>query len=503
MKTLKNDTRYIIKRVIIGVLIAILLFNARKCGVYAQTIELSNISASNNCSPLNLIYNYDIGTYSRWSCASTSFQVSRTLSYSNTTLFYDTYNIKNYANVGNSTYNIKYFILYDSTNDYYIIQNTNTNNYSTNTLVFNSVNNYIDLHFGNTGSLVPSTIISDYSMTFTSDNNTYTLSNYNNEIFSYNLGKISLLDLDLSHTYIYDTNIEGLSLIIDNQIIQEYSSFPPTGYQEINLSDYQGVIFVPKNYSTMNYNDLYNLDFNYYYKGRVRDGYFLLNNSNQHYYNTNILISDDDFTERNSFYTLARVLTTEGITTTTTIEYSAFVVYNSSSTGTWEGDILPIYGETILYYDSTLYDYYLVEDFNTFNQNICFYDFENIQFCINVKSLPTLLDILDTANDSTTKEQIPQQRINYILEFLKMPFRMLRDVSTGTCQSFSLPIPIIGGTIQLNCLSGLYENVLGNGYTFLRLIINGLLLYRITLHNIKVFKDVLDPSNTGIEVVNL
>lgn len=500
MKTLKNDTRYIIKRVLIGVLIAIVLFNARKCGIYADTISsYKNFNLTNN----NLNATWVVNTSSSFNC-----------SYGQKYTFeYETIQYNICINNKDAQYTPSMMInVFEYNSNLYLSYLSMSNDAFNNMVKFDYTLSYATDNV--TGRV-------DYVVTYNTNStvgaNVFNLApnyqpngNYNNKFINISTYPTRT---DLTATDLITNNLyEDLNLVytntnkpiyINNVEIVPPSTFPPSGYSELDLTGYQGVIFVPKNYSTMNYNQLYNLDFNYYYKGRVRDGYFLLNNSNQHYYDTDILISDDDYTERNGFYTLAKVQTTEGITATTTIEYSAFVVYNSSPTGDWQGDILPPYGETYIVYDSTLYDYYLVEDFSTFNQTICFYDFENNQICINVESLPTLNDILIDANSSTTNEDIPQQKINYILEFLKLPIRSLRRVAEGTCEAITLPIPIIGGTIQLNCLSSLFQNVLGGSFEFFRLIINGLLLYRITIHNIKVFKDVLDPSNTGIEVVNL
>lgn len=504
MKTLKNDTRYIIKRVLIGVLIAIILFNARKCGVYAYTNEINVNGSTNslvtNTSNLKYLSSYEDDDIK------INYYLNNNVNFSDALIY-----TFDYSSEPDKIY--FYFTQFRNVDLSLLFQislgiERNIDPYSNNVVQFPP-----NIFLYNTNNDVCNTATNCYNNNYFGTGSAFTNNgtNRNNNLYYYDTVNHTLGtgfdSTSFSNYYKNGTiSIRGINKDIPLSVGSENyvpDNFPPSGYSELDLTGYQGVIFVPKNYSTMNYNQLYNLDFNYYYKGRVRDGYFLLNNSNQHYYDTDILISDDDYTERNGFYTLAKVQTTEGITTTTTIEYSAFVVYNSSPTGDWQGDILPPYGESYVVYDSTLYDYYLVEDFSKFNQTICFYDFENNQICINVESLPTLNDILDDANSSTTNQDIPQQKINYILEFIKLPIRSLRRVAEGTCEAITLPIPIIGGTIQLNCLSSLFQNVLGSSFEFFRLIINGLLLYRITIHNIKVFKDVLDPSNTGIEVINL
>lgn len=501
MKTLKNDTRYIIKRVLIGVLIAIVLFNARKCGVYAETIELSNISASNRCSPVNLIYTYDIGGNSRWSCASTSFQVSRTLSYSNTTLYYDTYNIKNYANVGNSTYNLKYFILYDSTNDYYIIQNTNINNYSVNTLIFNSTNNYIDLHFGDSGSLVPSTIISNHSMTFTSDNDTYTLSNYNNEIYSYNIRYISLSNLDLSHTYIYNTNIEGLSLIIDNQIIPEYSSFPPSGYSELSLKDYQGVVFVPKNYNDIQCSvvgDLCNTTFDYYYQEEIKEAYFPLDNRFNIRFNSDFLNSPNEHSElKSTYFPISQVSVNETF-------YYAFMIYNYTNDGSpLDPETYYAYGDAKVWYDSTKWNYYLVDDFNTWSANVC-YMLDGNEVCTTISGLPTLKDAIEQAQLEDNILGTHVGDLNLFSSIIRFPLGFVQSLTSESCTAIQLPpLPFIGGNISLPCMSLIYQQVLGIYQPVISGFINFIIIYYLILAVIKFYNRTFDPSKAEIEVIDL
>lgn len=529
MKTIKNDTRYIIKRVIIGVLIAILLFNARKCGVYADTTDVyfygsNQFNVSGNpryplymstqkpstrdyyevCSSTLDNYNihfwyYDNGREYVNNCTIFMFKnPNNTNTYRIFATFYDT------RRSGWNTLSDDYYfkIEYSSSMvqvppNVRIIDGTTTINLATNDNFASSIN-----YPTKTGYVEFDTSMLDGSL-----NPLYGVSTINYSLYN-----------DMFNNWEFFTSANRSVYFND---IDKNPQFPPSGYSELDLTGYQGVVFVPKNYSNMNCSevgDLCTTTFDYYYQNEIKESYFPLDGNFNLRFNSEILSSIDTPSDlKQSYFPLFQSLTENsgGNIGRLYNMYYAFLIYNYTNDGTpLDPNNYTSYGAAKVWYDSTLYNYYLVEDFNTFTETICYYInvTENgittpTQVCIELKGLPTLREAIEQAEQENYIDPYNGNFIQATIDLLKLPFDFISNIGNGNqCEPISFPLrfPTANQDITISCLSPTYKEYLGEYYyILLSIIITGLFSYKLILYCIDSITDILDPEDNKLEAVDL
>lgn len=511
------------KKVIFGFLIAFILFNVRKCGVYA--LESVNYyfwggNSSDNINSSNTL-NFCTTTSSK-SC----YKEVGSLVYDNSTIYF--YYQNKFASSKNIN-TLSFIIEYNS--EFYLFATY----YNKNPDFDYTQGSYLDIPKGsnNLSAYPPNlnlydnndTLLGNFATSSTLNIGAIGSASYG---FQYGIYKVDFSSIDNSVNVlipIKDSSIitevlNNGSLVSKNFDYKlkfngkefELNSSPiPSNFVELDLTNYQGVYFYPKNYNDILIETIDNknyYDFNFYYQGCVNYGYFPLNNPQ------NVTLLDNSLT-----CSLNDISYVDSYFPTYVYEdmsfdylYYSYLIYNtntnSSQLGSGVGAISPsLYGNTKVYYNSDLYNYYLVEDFSTMNNKNCFINYDNQQQCIDGVGVPPFNDILDDSQNTSSDSKLDifkYQGNNYVLQILTLPFNFLKSFSTTSCQPITLPIPFLSSNITINCLSSRFKEVLGTfGYTFITTIINGFLVYRITIRNIDTFTDVADPENDKLEAIDL
>lgn len=508
MREVKNDIRYILKRVIIGVLTTIILFNVSKCNVYAETVKHLTLNTKRNDTVLSF--------------SDDSIDNSRNLG-----------EVKLY----NNAYTLKLDTIYNDTTYYNVFYNSENNDYFVHFFTpkeeqINTINNSKGLVIRYTKAGTDKNPIYYYDpvniFSLSSDNEIidgFEFSNLSktvlgsssfsngvvNRIYIENgklkkehissqlsYGKYITEDYDLIYSS-FNKDIYYYNAYKSSFVFKKYSSFPPNGYSELDLTGYQGVFFTAKDYDNIEVSeigDLYTTTFDYYYQNDIKEAYFPLDNHFDIRYNSGILNAENP-TLKNTYFPLKRKENDGSFT------YYALMVYNNTDIGNvLEPNTYGPYGPAKVWYNSNLYNYHLVKDFNSFSENVSF-GAGGKENNIKVEGLPTLKDAIDDAKMDDLINSFNPQSNNVIFEFLKTPFTFLRNLSPDKCQSFSLTIPFVNYALNVSCLSSTFKDVLGNNYNIIALLVNAYFIYYLTLKNIQVFKDSLDPENDKLEVVEL
>ena len=514
MKTIKNDTRYIIKRVLIGVLVAILLFNARKCGVYAETIDFY-LQNSSYCNSINR-------PSTDASCRNFTFdkQISSTFS---------DYNVNFFIRVNQSPAptNLYYFIIKNNNNSDILLFSTilSKDDAFINTLDFN-INSSADYRrelylnnnlWGYTGSGSGF----DFIYLSETENNIKSFSNSVNSnyfTYSYNSSYNLYYSRMTSNAYGYsnvtqaiynllssgnwsllDTNLKDITY--DKNIVPPAPTFPPSGYSELSLKDYQGVVFVPKDYDNITCSvvgDLCNATFNYYYQEEIKEAYFPIDNRFNIRFNSDFLNSPNEPSDlKSTYFPISQVSSNETF-------YYAFMIYNYTNDGSpLDPNTYYAYGDAKVWYDSTLWNYYLVDDFNTWSANVC-YIVNGSEVCTTISGLPTLKEAIEQAQLEQNLLGTHVGDLNLFTSLIRFPLGFVQSLSSDTCTPIQLPsLPFIGGDISLPCMSLIYQQVLGIYQPVISGFINFVIIYYLILALIKFYNKTFDPSHTEIEVIDL
>lgn len=503
---MKNDLKYIIKKIIIGIGIALGIMFFKPYIAFAETTSFGlSLYNSNNFSQTESFRKYFIFTLNLDSSfTGDSEQVTISFFYRLSSL-----NKGSYI-VFRDTINERYFISLLNTTDTYNIDILDNNTYG------GYCSNCVELYKGTSGVINQSSVTTP---TFTTNNGYIFYGKWGfSSTSSTNLG------LTTDNYKIIDTNIENLT--IDNVPWEEYYTPIPSGYEQINLNGYQGVLVTPKNFNTMLNESSHTeqpipgtthtfLDLDYYSQNCVRG--VLINIQNVQ----NILTSD--ISSGSGLGASAGAINgtcfeepTKTILSYQYDIYSGFIpqgilIYNNQKIDpSWDSgfnsDFNP-FGESFVWVNTNLYNYYLISNLSTFKADINYVDYDNTEKNLVVENIPTFEDLIkDTQlnQDSVNDNLNTRAKLESIFSFVKIPFTFLNNLINGTCEPLTARFPHSSTDIVLPCLSGSFAGWLGeNAYKLFQLIINGLLVYKISIGLIQFTTKNLDPSDARIEVLDL
>lgn len=83
-----------------------------------------------------------------------------------------------------------------------------------------------------------------------------------------------------------------------------------------------------------------------------------------------------------------------------------------------------------------------------------------------------------------------------------LPLNYFRNLPNMSCSSINLPIPKIGN-FTLPCISSFMNNNFGVFWSLFKIVVNGLICYRILVNLFSTIKNIYKPDNDSIEVVDL
>lgn len=257
MKESKREIKYIIRRILIGVGIAIILFNLKKCNVYALSVEnfyypnsgKVPVHGTYSSSTLGFEYTFNQNDYILGDLKVIfkirNMSVFRPNKY---VIFENTDGVVYLLPVDGSptNYNI-------SVNDAgYYCQDTSQNNTCTN------------MTFTELVAIRPAS--ADFTFTNIGSVSSFTNS-ATGSVFAYDFGNPSSVNFSFNKDIyrVIDTNIPNLT--IDNTNWDEYYDTDPLkNYTEVDITGYQAILIIPKNYLQLS-----NLDGNYEYNSSTQE----------------------------------------------------------------------------------------------------------------------------------------------------------------------------------------------------------------------------------------
>ena len=94
-----------------------------------------------------------------------------------------------------------------------------------------------------------------------------------------------------------------------------------------------------------------------------------------------------------------------------------------------------------------------------------------------------------------------------LTSIITAPLPLIQSLNSATCSDISLPLGIFGGVhdhkLVLPCMTPLYQNWLGDFFTLYQTITTGFIAYYVGLGFFNKIKQLKDPGNDKIEVVDL
>lgn len=83
------------------------------------------------------------------------------------------------------------------------------------------------------------------------------------------------------------------------------------------------------------------------------------------------------------------------------------------------------------------------------------------------------------------------------------PLKFLQSLTGAKCNPLKFNLPFVKKEVQLQCMKSIYQNHFGVFYTLWQTITTGLIAYTVCLNFYKKIRDLQNPNNDKIEVLNL
>lgn len=170
------------------------------------------------------------------------------------------------------------------------------------------------------------------------------------------------------------------------------------------------------------------------------------------------------------------------------------------------GNVTVYYDKGYIYYDSSLFNYVIIEDYDTTpNQNISWVDKDGNTQNATINNIPNKNQTtLNKAQDTFDLFKNFKTNDHGLSSIITAPLQAIKNLTSSTCNSLDLPIPFSKGqTISLPCMTSIYENRLGIIYTMYKTIITGYIGYWVCVRIYTLIKGFKDPDDDKVEVLDL
>lgn len=123
---------------------------------------------------------------------------------------------------------------------------------------------------------------------------------------------------------------------------------------------------------------------------------------------------------------------------------------------------------------------------------------------------PSLDNIINDDNVSESDNFLNDNIINNpafnqdhgLTAIIQAPINFLQSLNSKTCSNIVLPLPYLGNA-TIPCMSSIYSTKFNDIYNLLKIVINGVLCYRMALSVVMIIKGAKNPNEDKIEVMDL
>lgn len=83
------------------------------------------------------------------------------------------------------------------------------------------------------------------------------------------------------------------------------------------------------------------------------------------------------------------------------------------------------------------------------------------------------------------------------------PLRLIQGMLGTTCVPLTFPLPFVNQNVVLPCMTPIYTEYFGNWFTLYRFITDGVIAYWVAVNVFRKMQDFLDPTDDKVEVFDL
>lgn len=90
-----------------------------------------------------------------------------------------------------------------------------------------------------------------------------------------------------------------------------------------------------------------------------------------------------------------------------------------------------------------------------------------------------------------------------LTDIIKMPLNLIQSMTTLQNTTFTAILPYVNKQITFPNMRAIYQNFFGEFYVLYQLITTGIIGYYVVLNIFRIIKNIKDPNDNNIEVVEL
>lgn len=536
---MKKDIKYIIKKIIIGVGITFGVMLIKSLPVFAEEKEqIASCQFGRNPTSQFVSYKNDCTKYiQNVGLKKDPDNFNEALTYEFP--FYDaTFHFKYETSQTNS----KYMIYYDEENNSYIIiylytdgKNAKFSTKGTGNdtqFIYTGDTSYSVSYYNYTNIITPKQI-EKYEKMYNNSNNNIIKTEISNDkseklyLYQYDNGALTSLQsygsvemFNPKNLKLIKTNFENV-YVEDEKINVEELDKTPTGYEKIDMFNKYAILFYPKDFRNLPIECTKSKDgvttdddgnvtvipnktcleesykFTFYYSGYFNTAF------------TDLSVMDvvKNPVEQLTFPPTAKPYELPLLRNINDFKGGIMFYNNSLSQITDDdGNVTTYYDKGYIYYDSSLFNYVIIEDYDTTpNQDISWIDKDGNTQNANINNIPKKNQTtLNEAQDTFDLFKNFKTNDHGLSSIITAPLSFIKNLSSATCTSVVLPIPFSKNqNVKLPCLTTMYEEKASSVYNIYKIVITGITAYWVCVRIYALVKGFKDPNDDKIEVMEL
>lgn len=112
-------------------------------------------------------------------------------------------------------------------------------------------------------------------------------------------------------------------------------------------------------------------------------------------------------------------------------------------------------------------------------------------------------DITTASNDFDSFMHEVNPNLHGLSDIITAPLRLVSSLTSSTCQPLSIPLPFVNQNATLPCMVPIYQQYFGDWFILYQTITTGIIAYWVGVNTFRKIQDFLDPQDDKVEVFDL
>ena len=112
-------------------------------------------------------------------------------------------------------------------------------------------------------------------------------------------------------------------------------------------------------------------------------------------------------------------------------------------------------------------------------------------------------DISTASNDFDSFIRNMNPNTHGLSDIVTAPLRLVSALTSSTCSPLRIPLPFVDSDVVLPCMVPIYQQYFGQWFSLYQLITTGVIAYWVSINFFRIIKNILNPTDDKVEVYDL